>query len=79
LLFWGSHTVCTLFIYPQVDPHARVRAPPKKQSSMQKIMAKMKEIKLRVTGRMGESGVRASAYICCLRGLVVIGVISYLF
>lgn len=29
----------------------QVRAPPKKQSSMQKLMAKMKEIKLRVTGK----------------------------
>ena len=35
-----------------------MRAPPKKQNSMQKIMAKMKEIKLRVTGRMGK-GVNA--------------------
>ena len=41
----------------QADPHVRVRAPPKKQNSMQKIMAKMKEIKLRVTGKMGERGI----------------------
>lgn len=32
-------------------PRLQVRAPPKKQSSMQKLMAKMKEIKLRVTGK----------------------------
>uniref|UniRef100_A0A7S0RF21 Protein kinase domain-containing protein n=1 Tax=Chlamydomonas leiostraca TaxID=1034604 RepID=A0A7S0RF21_9CHLO len=35
---------------------AKVRAPPKKQSSMQKLMAKMKEIKLRVTGKEGAAG-----------------------
>lgn len=29
----------------------KIRNPPKKQSSMQKLMAKMKEIKLRVTGK----------------------------
>ncbi|KAG2437945.1 hypothetical protein HXX76_005561 [Chlamydomonas incerta] len=39
------------------DPVRRLRAPPKKQNSMQKLMAKMKEIKLRVTGKMADSGV----------------------
>ena len=34
----------------------KVRSLPKKQSSMQKLMAKMKEIKLRVTGK-GEDSV----------------------
>ncbi|GLC50565.1 hypothetical protein PLESTB_000393900 [Pleodorina starrii] len=38
-------------IAPQ-DAVRRLRAPPKKQNSMQKLMAKMKEIKLRVTGKM---------------------------
>ncbi|KAG2493506.1 hypothetical protein HYH03_008322 [Edaphochlamys debaryana] len=42
------------------DPVRRLRAPPKKQNSMQKLMAKMKEIKLRVTGKMGPEGEAAA-------------------
>ncbi|PNH05363.1 Protein sevenless [Tetrabaena socialis] len=39
-----------------VDTVRRLRAPPKKQNSMQKLMAKMKEIKMRVTGKMATDG-----------------------
>ncbi|EFJ49174.1 hypothetical protein VOLCADRAFT_90042 [Volvox carteri f. nagariensis] len=42
------------------DPVRRLRAPPKKQNSMQKLMAKMKEIKLRVTGKLPADGTSAA-------------------
>jgi len=36
------------------DPMSKVRRAPQRTSSMQKLMAKMKEIKLRVTGKLGD-------------------------
>lgn len=52
---------------PPADPTVKLRAPPKKQSSMQKLMAKMKDIRLKivdnVTGRSSttQSTVNASS------------------
>ncbi|GLI64951.1 hypothetical protein VaNZ11_008356 [Volvox africanus] len=60
-------------IVPQ-DAVRRLRAPPKKQNSMQKLMAKMKEIKLRVTGKMSPEGGAANETAAAAGGGTAAGV-----